>query len=631
MKPVDSHRADAAPPPTDGRALPAGGPSAADLACDPGRRHALAMLLPAAPILPVFAAGSAPASRASPHAVAASPAARHTFIDFAPVGPHTDATVHVPDGYRWQVVVGSGDRIHGATAGGANPAGAGDALRFGQNCDGMALFEHRGHQLLAVNNEFASGAGVPPGTRSAIRDAQQAQGISIIEIIERAQGWQPVMNSPFNRRVTHTSPIRLLGPAAGHALLRTDADPEGRTSLGALATCGCGRTPWGTYLSCEENFQAYFGASGGLPAAASSLIARGRSRYGLVAHGGQGSYHQGDPRFDLSRHPNEAHRAGWVIEIDPARPDAIPLKHTGLGRFKHENAEVVLARDGRVVVYMGDDERGEFIYRFVSHGVYVHAGDTAGLLDEGTLFVARFNDDHSGRWLALTPQSTGMADIAEIAIFTRLAGSAVGATTMDRPEWIAVHPDTAEVYCSLTHNPARGHGHNAGGDPMPVNGPNPRPLNRYGQILRWRPADGDHAAIDFDWDLFAVAGNPAVHHDHRAGSANIHAGNLFNSPDGLSFDRRGRLWIRTDGNDSNQGDFAGMGNNQMLVGDPLSGAIARFMTGPKGCEITGHCWSADRRTMFAGIQHPAARWPDGQAPGRSAVIAIKREDNGLMG
>ncbi|MGR3697502.1 MAG: PhoX family protein, partial [Roseovarius sp.] len=283
------------------------------------------------------------------------------------------------------------------------------------------------------------------------------------------------------------------------------------------------------------------------------------------------------------------------------------------------------------VVYMGDDERGEFLYKFVSDAAYVPGGDTAALLDEGTLHVAQFHEDGTGRWLPLTPETTGMT-LPEICILTRQAASKVGATTMDRPEWVAVNPVMAEGYCALTNNKNRGIKPNAGGDETPVGGPNPRAENLYGQIVRWRPKGADHAAEAFDWDLYVMAGNPALHQDARAGSANINAGNLFNSPDGMAFDSSGLLWIQTDGDDGNDGDFAGMGNNQMLVGDPVSGRIERFMTGPKGSEVTGLCWSADRRAMFVGIQHPDAPFPDGEGRlPRSSIVVITRRDGAVLG
>ncbi|MDJ0881372.1 MAG: DUF839 domain-containing protein, partial [Gammaproteobacteria bacterium] len=234
-------------------------------------------------------------------------------------------------------------------------------------------------------------------------------------------------------------------------------------------------------------------------------------------------------------------------------------------------------------------------------------------------------------------KTTGMKTQAEVCIHTRQAASIVGATTMDRPEWVAANPLKNEAYCCLTNNKNRGKKPNAGGDATPVKGPNPRKENHYGQIVRWNPQGGNHTANKFSWDLFVVAGNPAVHSDAYAGTSNINKYNMFNSPDGLAFSESGMLWIQTDGNYSDKGDFAGMGNNQMLVGDPASGEIRRFMVGPVSCEVTGICWSADRKTLFVGIQHPGEKGKSSHFPGggntvpRSSVIAITRDDGGLIG
>ena len=258
------------------------------------------------------------------------------------------------------------------------------------------------------------------------------------------------------------------------------------------------------------------------------------------------------------------------------------------------------------------------------------------MLEDGSLYVAKFSDDGRGEWVELTPEATGMASKADICIHTRQAASAVNATTMDRPEWVAAHPNKAEVYCTLTNNKNRGKKPNAGGDATPVGGPNPREANVYGQIVRWRPDNEDHTAAGFAWDLYVIAGNPTVRQDANAGSKNVNAENMFNSPDGLKFDSQGRLWIQTDGNYSNAEDFAGQGNNQMLLGNPDTGDIQRFLVGPKACEITGLCWSPDRKTMFVGVQHPGEKGDShfpggGDAVPRSSVIAIVRDDGGTLG
>ena len=567
---------------------------------------------------------------------------------FNPIPIQTDGTVHVPEGYTWDVLVRWGDPLFSEAEGDWSSETGGSVEMatkvFGENTDGMELFAYGEHELLVVNSEYVNTRVNLPETEGEVTSAddvlklQSLQGVSVMEIAEGADGWSVIVDSPFNRRIDHNTPMIIDGPAAGHDLLKTAADPTGTQSLGTFNNCGSGRTPWGTYLTCEENFNGYFGTTAEL--SLDDVHANGFRRYGVNTdvEPGRYNYHGFDARFDISVNPNEPHRAGYIVEIDPTDATSTPVKRTALGRFKHENAASVVAPDGRVVVYMGDDERGEYMYKWVSAGTYVPGGDTSTLLTEGQLHVAKFNDDGTGVWLALTPEDTGMTE-AEIAIFTRMAGTALGATTMDRPEWIAVNPTAVEAYCCLTNNSRRGATNddgsirtNAAGEPMIANAPNPRDVNRYGQIVRWRPHNDDHAASTFDWDLYVMVGNPTVHDDEYAGSANMNAGNLFNSPDGMQIDTAGIIWIQTDGNDDNEGDFAGMGNNQMLAGDPVTGEIQRFMTGPNGSEVTGLTWSADRRTMFVGIQHPGGDFPDGNgASPRSSIVAIKREDGGLVG
>jgi uncharacterized protein len=557
---------------------------------------------------------------------------------FNPIPIATDSTVHVPEGYKWQVLAGWGDPLFSTGTSFDHQTGgtaASSELAFGDNTDGMDAFNIGGKQVIAVNHEYTNlevlhpknEKGMPASAEDVLK-TQNVQGISVMEIALGADGWSVVKDSPFNRRITHNTPMSLSGPAAGHDLLKTEADPTGMTSLGTFNNCGSGKTPWGTYLTCEENFNGYFGST-----KADIEISPSFKRYGIAAES-RYAYEKFDARFDISKNPNEPNRAGYVVEINPADAKSVPVKRTALGRFKHENAECVVARDGRVVVYLGDDERGEFLYRFVSNGIYVPGGDTSKLLDEGVLSVAKFNDDGSGTWIALTPEATGMS-AAEVCINTRMAASKVGATTMDRPEWVAVNPVAIEGYCALTNNSNRGKdgkNKNAGGDLMDPNAVNPRKENEFGQIVRWYPANEDHADPGFKWDLYLLAGNPTVHQDDRRGSTNINAGNMFNSPDCVKFDSSGLLWIQTDGEDTNEGDFAGQGNNQMLAGDPATGRVERFLTGPKGAEITGLTWSSDRRTMFVGVQHPSAPFPDGEGKlPRSAIIAITRMDDARIG
>ncbi|MCZ4282554.1 PhoX family phosphatase [Kiloniella laminariae] len=562
-------------------------------------------------------------------------------FSFEPVAANSLDTVTVPKGYSWHVVSKWGDPLWSKSLDfdhKTRGTGESQELAFGDNNDGMALFAENGRDILVVNNEYTNRNIIYgnreselPETADDIRKGKAAHGITVAEIAQKNSRWSIVKDSDLNRRITADTPMEITGPARGHALLQTAADATGTRSLGTWNNCGNGRTPWGTYLACEENFNGYFSSSDENYSPSEEL-----KRYGVKNEDWGYGWAREDERFDISKNPNEPNRAGYIVEFDPRNPSSTPKKRTALGRFKHENAEVVVNHDGHVVVYMGDDERGEFIYRFVSESKYSQGADNSDLLETGRLYVAKFHDDQTGEWLELTPETTGMASQAEVCVHSRLAGSAVGATTMDRPEWVAAHPKRAEIYCALTNNKNRGKKPNAGGDETAVGGPNPRAANLYGQIVRWKPENEDHTSAGFRWDLFVMAGNPTVHKDAYGGSENVNANNMFNSPDGISFDNNGMLWIQTDGKYSNEGDFAGMGNNQMLIGDTETGEIQRFLVGPKECEVTGITWSGDRKTVFVGIQHPGeegnSHFPEGgSAVPRSSVIAVTRDDGAVIG
>ena len=559
---------------------------------------------------------------------------------FDPISSNSLDAITVPKGYNAQVIVrwgdplwSNGEEFDHATRG----TSASQALAFGDNIDGMEVYAHGQKTLLVVNNEYTNRKIIwgnredgKPQNDDDILKGKLAHGLTVVEIEQTSAGWDIVKDSPYNRRVTPDTEMMITGPAKGHTLLQTSEDPTGTIAKGTWNNCGNGSTPWGTYLACEENFNGYFSA-----ADEDHKVSVELNRYGISSKDWGYGWAKIDDRFDVSKNPNEPNRAGYVVEIDPRDPNSIPKKRTALGRFKHENAEVVVNNDGRIVVYMGDDERGEFLYRFVSNGVFAPGAPTDSLLEEGVISVAKFHDNGTGKWLELTPETTGM-DVAEICIHTRMAASKVGATTMDRPEWVASNPNSAEIYCALTNNKNRGLKPNKGGDATPVDAVNPREGNKYGQIVRWRPENADHTANSFAWDLFVLAGNPKVQTGANAGSENVNVDNMFNSPDGLKFDSNGLLWIQTDGNYSNKDAFEGQGNNQMLAGDPVTGEIRRFLVGPNECEVTGLTWSSDRRTMFVGIQDPGEKgnshWPEGgNAVPRSAVIAITRDDNGLVG
>ncbi|MCR4266557.1 PhoX family phosphatase [Nitratireductor sp. ZSWI3] len=565
---------------------------------------------------------------------ASSARAQAAAFAFEPIDIATDHEVHVPKGYQWKTLVRWGDPLFKEAEGAYSaetgvPVAMSDKV-FGENTDGMETFIDGDRTILAINSEYVNPEiNLPAASEGVPRNADEVQllknmqGVTVVEIADRGNGYEVVLDSPYNRRITHETQMTMDGPAAGSDLVKTNADAQGMSPKGTMNNCGSGKTLWGTYLTCEENFNGYFGST------AEREATDGEKRYGV---GGEGryAYEKFDPRFDLSKEPNEPNRHGWVTEIDPLDPTSVPVKHTALGRFKHENAEMVQAADGRIVVYMGDDERGEFIYKYVSNGTWAEGQASDGILSDGTLYVARFDDDMTGRWLPLTPETTGMP-IEEILVFSRMAGSKVGATTMDRPEWVAANPLRVEAYCALTNNKNRGVKPNAGGDEQPVGGPNPRETNNFGQIVRWRPDGEDHGAETFTWDLYVMAGNPTVYNNKYAGSKNINAGNMFNSPDGMAFSSDGMLWIQTDGEDSNEGEYAGQGNNQMLVGNPETGEIARFLTAPNGAEVTGLTWSPDGKVAFVGIQHPGGSWPDGEGKPRSSVIAVWREDGQAIG
>lgn len=575
---------------------------------------------------------------------------------FAAVPASTADTLVVPEGYTARVFVRWGDPIgslagHPSFAPDASNSADEQALQFGMHHDGMAFFPLSGSRrgLMAVNHEsIDAGLLLPvvfdPTNREHVQKAKNAHGVSVYEAKRRLGRWHVVRQSPYARRITADTPIALTGPAAGSSLCSTVADPAGRVVFGTLGNCSGGQTPWGTYLTCEENFNGYFKKT--------APDVRDK-RYGIAAKTYGGDWSLVDERFNLDLHPNEANRFGWVVEIDPFNPTYTPKKRTALGRFKHENAAVTAASDGRVVIYMGDDERNEYIYKFVSDRSAMAAMSMDELLDHGTLYVARFNDDGRGEWLPLL-HGTGplvsptFADQAEVLTFARQAGDALGATKMDRPEWIAVHPNSGDVFCTLTNNSKRG-----GNGGAPTNAANPRPQNLHGHVIRWREDRADAGALAFTWDLFVMAGDPNSVSPNLRGNI---PGDVFSSPDGLAFDRAGRLWIMTDVSSSavfndtwnpSGVDYQAFGNNQMLMFDPATKEVKRFLTGPVGAEITGFAMTPDGRSLFINVQHPGepvnggdqndptnpskySTWPDGGRP-RSATVVITKDDDGEIG
>ena len=571
-------------------------------------------------------------------------------IGFASVPMRAVDDVLVPPGYTARVLNRWGDPVGVA---GAMPAFKLDAtntadeqaLQAGMHHDSVAYYPIEGSRrgLLAINHEYTDDGllhpdGMKTWTAEKVRKSQAAHGVSIIEVQADAQGWRQVLPSRYARRITAATPMRISGPAAGHAMMRTAADPSGTRVLGTLNNCAHGETPWGTYLTCEENFIGYFNGP-------DTPDAHGK-RWGLRKGGWGYRWHEFDERFDATRHPNEPNRFGWVVEIDPFDPKAEPIKRTALGRAAHEGATVAQTADGRVVVYMGEDARFEYIYKFVSRDRVKPGGFAANrdLLDHGTLYVAKFNADGTGQWLPLVhgqgplTAANGFADQGEVLIKARQASDALGATKMDRPEWTAVDPISKEVYCTLTNNSERGRDGRPG-----VDAANPRANNTMGHIIRWKES-GDLDATRFQWTHFVLAGDATLARAEAKGNIR---GDAFGSPDGLWVDPRGVLWIQTDvsGSTLGKGDYVNLPNNQMLACDPTKGEIRRFLVGPHGCEVTGVTMTPDLRTMFVNIQHPGesasersdpdqptrySRWPDGARP-RSATIVITKNDGGIIG
>ncbi|QRN41344.1 MAG: DUF839 domain-containing protein [Neisseriaceae bacterium] len=585
---------------------------------------------------------------------------RPKALGFESIQPSSQDNVRVPKGYTAKVLYSWGDPvgIHDKSPqfklNAANSARE-QALQAGMHHDGMDYFslpmhtQSNSNALLAINHEYCdNGLLFPDGDNNwslnKVRKAQQALGVSIIEIRKNSQQqWEVVRPSQYARRITAQTPMSATGPAAGHRLMQTKQDKSGRILLGTMQNCSNGKTPWGTYLTCEENWSDMFTNKTG-------KLTELEKRYGIKQREQFYRWSEVDPRFETSNEPNEPHRFGWVVEIDPYNPNSTPKKHTSLGRIKHECATVDIGNNNKVVVYTGDDEKFEYIYKFISKHSYQPQDRAANLklLEEGVLYVAKFNEDNTGKWIPLvfgqyplTPDN-GFKDQAEVLIKTRLAADKVGATKMDRPEWIAIDPKIkGSVYCTLTNNSSRGENGKAG-----VDAANPRKNNIFGHIIHWQEDKNNPESLSFTWDIFAMGG--LLNSSNLNWTTDIKSVS-FGSPDGLKFDHRGVMWIQTDVSTTtlNTGPYEGLGNNQMFAVVPGSKEFKRFLTGPCGCEITGITFSPDNKAMFVNIQHPGeaggvsdpktpravSSWPDAQITGRprSSTIVITKNDGGVIG
>jgi len=616
-------------------------------------------------------------------------------LTFQPILPTTADDVVVPVGYDYEILIKWGDPV----LPGApdfdfeNQTPQAQAGQFGYNCDYVAFFPLRGgepyaeepsanggrrrgsrHGLLVVNHEYTNPelmfrdyrlpldpadpeGPVAPPTREQVDIQMHAHGISVIEIRRRGRSRHfSYDRGRHNRRIDAFTPFELTGPAAGDELLRTSDDPTGRLVLGTLNNCAGGVTPWGTYLSGEENFDQYFSRFAAQDFAPE--IAEAHARYGLqsieaseadefLSGRGWELYH---PRFNVREEPNEPFRHGWVVEVDPFDPSSTPKKRTALGRIKHEGAEVSLARDGRVVAYMGDDQRFDYFYKFVSHNAYQPGNRAANedLLDSGTLYVAKLNGDSppteidgtgtlpadgefdgGGQWIKLVSGDESFVagfSAAEVLIKTRLAADAVGATKMDRPEDVQRNPVTGRVYVELTNNSRRGTETNPGVDEA-----NPRTPNLYGHVIELEELGDDAAAEAFSWRIFLQCGNPEDPSTYFAGFPKDQVSPI-SAPDNMTFDQAGNVWLATDGQSGSIGVNDAF--HAVPVQGPQRGQVKQFLSVPVGAEACGPCFTPDQQTLFCAVQHPGddgtlaepvSDWPDrGGRPPRPSVVDIAR-------
>lgn len=598
-------------------------------------------------------------------------------------------TITLPAGYQWAPLIPWGTPILGSFPAfrddGMN-TGTEQLQQVGSHHDGMHFFPINGasdHGLLVLNHEYidsdvfhANGASAAPRPQDEVLKEMAAHGVSVVEIRRSVAGgsnWE-VVAGVYNRRVTALTEMEMRGPVRGNDKIKTKFSPTGSLTRGTLNNCAHGYTPWNTYLTCEENWSGYFRNS----TDADTDRPREHRRYG-VPHSGQTSRYNWETatpelgndlsvRFDcgsieataVEDYRNEPNTMGWIVEIDPFDPFSTPKKRTTMGRFGHEGIVFAAPVVGEpVVFYSGDDARNEYIYKFVSKNVYQPGLRGDDLLDEGVLYVAKFNSDGSGEWLPLDLTDPtfaaavtaadgttvsgilfeGFANQGDVLLNTRLAADIAGATKMDRPEWGAVCPRTGMVYFALTNNSSRSTADDA----------NPRTSNRTGHIIRWLE-DGSSAATSFQWDIFMLAGGTSgdmagAIFPGDASEMALTEDNIVASPDGIWFDDNGVLWIQTDMSGSQQagtgpdGDF---GNNQMLAAETDTGVIKRFLVGPTNCEVTGVVMTPDRKTMFVNIQHPGDRsdpgqftsnFPanDGVSRPRSSTVVITRTDGGEIG
>jgi uncharacterized protein len=606
---------------------------------------------------------SAIAATVSPLALLSANEARaeaKSAFDFEEIAVGVDEKHHVAAGYDADILLRWGDKIF-ADAPDFDPmkqTAEAQARQFGYNNDFVGFIPLNGSAdrgLLVVNHEYTSSELMFPNwatigkddegkdkvkmgefTKELVDIEMAAHGGTVIEISRESGKWTPVLDGKLNRRITVMTEMELTGPAAGHARVMTNADPSGRKVFGTLNNCAGGVTPWGTYLMAEENFHGYF--VGKLPEAHAE--AANYKRYGVPASSySWGKFHD---RFDLAKEPNEPNRFGWVVEVDVMDPNSVPKKRTALGRTKHEGAESIVNKDGRVVFYCGDDERFDYVYKFVTNGVF-NASDRAAnsnLLDDGMLYVAKFSDDGTMDWLPLVhgqgglTAENGFADQAGVLIEARRAGDVLGATKMDRPEDVQPNPRTGKVYVLLTNNNKRKAGEE--------NAANPRPENLFGHIIEITETDGDFGSTKSKWEVLLKCGDPSVAEIGASFSSATTANGWFGMPDNCAIDADGRLWIATDGNNQKA---TGRTDGLWAVDTEgeTRGTSKLFFRCPVGAEMCGPSFNPAADTLFLAVQHPgdeglatfespATRWPDfaEDMPTRPSVLTVTKQGGGKV-
>lgn len=627
------------------------------------RRALLGGLMKSIPATALLAtAAPAAAAEAAPEAAAAaSPAPqakRETRLQFQAIKASTQDAIQASPGYKTALLLKWGDPLFNDSPAFDPMAqtAAAQAKQFGYNNDWMGYFPLPAHDvtnprhgLLAVNHEytnpelmFRTYGGFANQTAEQTEVELQAHGLTVVEVMRNSKGdWSYVVGSRYNRRVTATTPTELTGPAAGSDWLKTSADPTGRRVLGTLNNCAGGQTPWGTILSGEENFHQYFSNAGRVTNARAKAI---NAIYGMPEGNGEYPWARHVDRFDMSKEPNEANRFGWIVEFDPYQPQSVVRKRTALGRMRHEGCTIQVAQNGQIVAYTGDDERFQFAYKYVSKGKYNAfdrlANDT--LLDEGTLYAAKFNADGTGEWLPLVfgqgplTAANGFSNQADVLVNTRGAAALLGATKMDRPEDIETNPVNGKVFIALTNNTRR--------TDRDKDAANPRANNRWGHIIELTEDNGDHTATKFFWEIFILCGDPA-----QTSQGTFFAGydpkqvSAIACPDNITFDSKGNLWIATDGQPG------ALGVNDGIFAVPTDGVergfVRQLMSGVNGAETASLVFNSDDTALFVTVQHPGeggrwtlneadlvSKWPDGRGPNKPGVVVVtKSEGNPVVG